>query len=155
MVLSIAAWVGGLVFLPIVAQVSFSELPSSHLAGIVVRGSLIGLHWIGLTAGVVYLVCSLVENQVIGGHLAVFRPTHILLVLMLALTAISQFSLIPKMDVIQAAAGEIGELANDTPLRKQFDFLHATSTRVEEAVLLLGIVALYLTTRRLTSADRA
>ena len=155
MLLSLAIWTGGLVFLPIVAQISFSELPAPHLAGIVVRGSLIALHWIGLTSGAVYLICSLLEGQIAEHRVALFRPAHIIAILMLALIAISQFSIIPKMDAIQATAGEISKIAADNPLRKQFDFLHTTSTQVEGAVLLLGIVLLYLTMRRLVSSDAA
>lgn len=155
MVLSIGLWVGGVVFLVIVAQVSFSTLPTTHLAGMVVRGSLIALHWIGLTCGLVYLIASFIEFRLSQRRVTVFRPNHIMVALMLALTAISQFDLIPRMDAIQEAAGGTSQMAMDSPLRKQFDFLHTTSTRVEEAVLLLGIIVLYLTTRRLASADRA
>jgi hypothetical protein len=68
---------------------------------------------------------------------------------MLALTAISQFSIIPHMDALQMSAGDISSLAETNPIRRQFDFLHASSTRVEEAVLLLGLILLYLTSRRL------
>lgn len=153
MLLSLAIWMGGLVFLPLVAQISFSELPSPHLAGTVVRGSLIALHWIGLTSGAIYLICSLLEGQIADHRVALFRPSHIIVALMLALTAVSQFDIIPRMDAIQAAAGEISKIAIDNPLRKRFDFLHTTSTQVEGAVLLLGIVLLYLTMRRLVSSD--
>lgn len=155
MLLALALWLGGLVFLPITAQISFSDLPSQHLAGTVVRGSLIALHWVGIVAGFVFLMASLIEGHSAQGHVAMFRPSHIIVALMLALTAVSQFSLIPKLDAVQAAAGEISHLALNDPLRKQFDFLHAASTRIEEAVLLLGIILLYLTTRRLSSGARA
>jgi len=154
MLLSLGVWIGGLIFLPVVAQISFSQLPSPHLAGIVVRGSLIALHWIGLAGGAVFLICSLLEGRIADGRLSVFRPSHIIVVLMLALTAISQFDIIPKMDVLRASAGEMANLAANSPIRRQFDFLHAASTRIEGAVLLLGIVLLYLTTRRLSTESR-
>ena len=150
MLLSIGVWIGGLIFLPIVAQISFSMLPSTQLAGIVVRNSLIALHWIGLSSGGLFLVCSLVENRMESGRLSLFRPSHILVVLMLALTAISQFSIIPRMDALRTSAGEISRLSVDNPIRKQFDVLHSTSTHLESAVLLLGLILLYLTSRRLT-----
>ena len=154
LVLSLALWIGGLVFLPVVAQISFSQLPSPHLAGIVVRGSLLALHWVGIVSGLIFLLCSLLEGQIAGGHLAPFRPSHVIVAVMLVLTAISQFHIIPKMDSLRAAAEEISKLPLDNPIRRQFDFLHATSMRIEEAVLLLGIVLLYLTTRRLVSSAR-
>lgn len=150
MLLSIGVWIGGLIFFSIVAQISFSMLPSTQLAGIVVRNSLIALHWIGLSGGGLFLVCSLVENRIESGRLSLFRPSHILVVLMLALTTISQFSIIPRMDALRLSAGEIRRLPIESPIRKQFDLLHSTSTRVEGAVLLLGLILLYLTSRRLT-----
>jgi len=152
MLLTLGVWIGGLIFLPIVAQIAFSMLPSPQLAGMVVRNSLIALHWIGLSSGGLFLLGSLISNQITRGKLAVLRPSHILVVLMLALTAISQFSIIPHMDRLRASAGEIRMLPADSPIRMQFDDLHSTSTHVEGAVLLLGIVLLYLTSRRLTSS---
>lgn len=109
------------------------------------------LHWIGLVCGSVFLISSLLEDGLGQKSVRPFRPSHIIVVLMMALTAISQFSIIPKMDTLRAAADEIGKLSSNDPIRQQFDFLHVTSTRVEEAVLLLGIVLLYLTTRRLVA----
>jgi len=155
LMLSLALWIGGLVFLPITAQISFTQLPSTHLAGIVVRGSLLALHWLGIIAGILFLLCSLIEGRVADGRTAPLRPSHIIVVVMLALTAISQFRIIPKMDSLLAATEDITQLPPGNSLRQQFDFLHATSTRIEEAVLLLGIVLLYLTTRRLTLSARA
>ena len=152
MFLSLGVWIGCLIFLPIVAQISFSMLPSPHLAGIVVRNSLIALHWIGLSAGGLFLLGSLIDNQITRGKLAWLRPSHLMVVAMLALTAISQFSIIPHMDALGASAGEISTLPADSPIRKQFDALHSTATHLEEAVLLLGIILLYLTSRRLASS---
>jgi hypothetical protein len=59
------------------------------------------------------------------------------------------------MDALRTEAGEISTLSADSPVRKQFDLLHLASTRVEGAVLILGIVLLYLTTRKLSAAQRA
>lgn len=150
LLLSLAVWIGGLIFFPVVAQISFSQLPSAHLAGTVVRGSLIALHWMGLTCGSVFLICSLIEGRITQGRPAAFRLSHVIVIVMLALTSISQFSFIPKMDALRATAGEISSLALDSPIRRQFDCLHVASTRVEGAVLLMGIALLYLTSRRLS-----
>ena len=148
MLLSLAVWIGALIFLPIVAQISFTVLQTPHLAGLVVRNALIALHWIGLCGGGVFLVCSLCENRLARGRFALFSPSHIIVVLMLALTAISQFNIIPQMDSLQSSAGEIASLPDTSPLRQKFDFLHRSSTLVEEAVLLLSLIVFYLTSRR-------
>ena len=66
---------------------------------------------------------------------------------MLALTLISQFGIIPRMDVLRASLGDVGSAPIDNPERIQFDALHVWSTRVEGAVLLLGLVVVYLTAR--------
>ena len=152
MFLSLGVWIGCLIFLPIVAQISFSMLPSPQLAGMVVRNSLLALHWIGLSGGGLFLLCSLIDNQITRGKFAWFRLSHILVMVMLVLTAISQFSTIPHMDALRASAGDISRLPADSPIRKQFDALHSTSTHIEGAILLLGIVLLYLTSRRVASS---
>jgi hypothetical protein len=43
--------------------------------------------------------------------------------------------------------GEVSSVPLDNPQRIQFDALHVWSTRVEGAVLLLGLVVVYLTAR--------
>jgi hypothetical protein len=151
MLLSLALWIGGLIFFPVVAQISFSVLPSAHLAGLVVRNSLIALHWMGMGAGVAFLACSLVENRFLRGYFSLFRASHVLVLVMLALTAISQFRIIPRMDGLRSAAGEMASLPMSNPLRMQFDSLHAWSTRIEGTVLVLGLFVLYLTVRRVAS----
>ena len=60
MLLCLTVWIGSLIFFPVVAQTSFTVLPSAHLAGLVVRNTLIDLHWIGLVAGIVFQVCSMI-----------------------------------------------------------------------------------------------
>ena len=66
---------------------------------------------------------------------------------MLALTLISQFGIIPRMDVLRASLGDVRSAPIDNPERIQFDALHVWSTRVEGGVLLLGLVVVYLTAR--------
>ena len=81
------------------------------------------------------------------GTAHIFAARHVLLCLMLALTLISQFGIIPRMDVLRSSLGDV-KAAADNPQRVQFDALHVWSTRVEGAVLLLGLVVVYLTARR-------
>ena len=56
MLLSLIVWLGGLIFFPVVAQTPSRVLPTRHLAGLVVRGSLATLHWMGIISGIVFLV---------------------------------------------------------------------------------------------------
>jgi hypothetical protein len=49
------------------------------------------------------------------------------------------------MDKLRAAVGDFASVAVNDPARVQFDALHVWSTRVEGAVLLLGLIVIYLT----------
>jgi uncharacterized membrane protein len=148
MLLSLVVWIGGLIFFAFVlAPTAFSVLPNTHLAGNVVGRALGKLHWIALSAGIVFLISSLLYNRLSDGTAHVFALRHVLLCLMLALTLISQFGIIPRMDVLRASLGDVGAAPIDNPQRIQFDALHVWSTRVEGAVLLLGLMVVYLTAR--------
>jgi hypothetical protein len=149
MLLSLTVWVGGLIFFPAVAQTAFSVLPTRQLAGLVVGRSLVILHWMGIISGMVFLTSSLLYNRFSTGSAHVFAARHGLIVLMLVLTLSSQFAIIPRMDALRASIhGEIDSLPADNPDRVQFGRLHAWSTRVEECVLLLGLMAIYLSARQ-------
>ena len=152
MLLALAVWLGALIFFPTVAATAFSALPTAHMAGLVVRGSLLKLHWMGFVCGGAFLVCSSIYNQLLLGRARGFSFGHVLMALMLALTAISQFWIIPRMESLRAAAGEINLLASGDPIRVKFEALHVWSTRVEGTVLVLGVFLIYLTTRRLATS---
>jgi uncharacterized membrane protein len=146
MLLSLVIWIGGLIFFAFVlAPTAFSVLPTTHLAGNVVGRALGKLHWIGFASGIVFLISSLLYSRFTDGTAHMFAARHILLCLMLALTLISQFGIIPRMDVLRASLGEVSAAPIDNTQRVQFDALHIWSTRVEGAVLLLGLVVVYLT----------
>lgn len=147
MLLSLIVWIGGLIFFPVVAQSAFSVLPTRHLAGLVVGRSLGILHWMGMISGVVFLVSSLLYSRISAGTPHVFAARNMLICLMLVLTLISQFGIIPRMDTIRASIGEIDSVSADNPARVQFDALHQWSTRVEGGVLVLGLVLAYLTAK--------
>jgi hypothetical protein len=150
--LSLGIWLGMLVFFPVVAHIAFSIVAPPHLAGMVVRGSLIYLHWFGLACGLVFLICSVVHNRVVTGRSRLFALRPILVLLMMALTAVSQFIIIPRMDALRLSAGSISLLPPENPVRLQFDSLHAWSVHLEEAVLILGLIALYAVARRFSSS---
>jgi hypothetical protein len=146
MLLSLVAWIGGLIFFAFVlAPTAFSVLPNIHLAGNVVRSALSKLHWIGIFSGIIFLISSLLLSRMVDGAPHIFAPRNVLTGLMLLLTIISQFGIIPRMDKLRAAVGDFASVALDNPLRIQFDALHVWSTRVEGAVLLLGLIVVYLT----------
>jgi uncharacterized membrane protein len=152
MLLSLVVWLGGLIFFAFVlAPTAFSPglLPTRHLAGSIVGRSLDRLHYIAIASGIVFLIASMFYNRMALGNARPLAARHILIVLMLMLTVISQFAISPKMHTIRAEAGVIeGGIDNvppDNPLRMEFDRLHMWSEKFEVAILLLGLVALYTT----------
>jgi uncharacterized membrane protein len=148
MLLSLVVWVGGIIFFAfVVAPALFTLLPTPHLAGLVVTRSLKTLHWMGLVAGLVYLVTSLGYARLTTTSAQPLAARNLLIYLMLALTAVLQFSIIPRMDALRLAVGQIDAVAPDNPIRMHFNALHVWSTRLEGAVLLLGLVVIYLTAR--------
>lgn len=153
MLLSLIVWVGGLIFFAfVVAPAAFSVLPTRHLAGNVVGRTLGALHWMGLFSGLIFLLSSISYSQLTRGTPQLFALRNIIIVLMLLLTLISQFGIIPRMDTLRASIGEIDSVPPDNPARMQFDALHIWSTRVEGGVFLLGLVAVYLTAQLLASS---
>ena len=146
MLLSLVVWIGGLIFFAFVlAPTAFTVLPDTHIAGNMVGRALGKLHWIAIVSGIVFLLSSLLYSRLTGGAAHVFAMRHVLICLMLALTLFSQFWIIPRMDALRAQVGDFATVTLDNPARVQFDALHVWSTRVEAAVLLLGLVVVYLT----------
>ncbi|HEY1657783.1 MAG TPA: DUF4149 domain-containing protein [Candidatus Sulfotelmatobacter sp.] len=151
MLISLVVWIGGLIFFAFVlAPTAFSipaVLPNTHLAGNVIGRALGKLHWIAIVSGIVYLASSLLYSRLTDGTAHIFAARHVLICLMLALTLISQFGIMPRMDVLRASLGDVAAVPTDNPLRGEFDSLHAWSTRIESVVLLMGLVVVYLTAR--------
>ena len=147
MVLSLVVWIGGLIFFAFVlAPTAFQVLlPNTHLAGNVVGRALGKLHWIAIISGIVFLIASLLYSYLTAGTAHVFAMRHVLICLMLGLTLFSQFWIIPHMDTLRASVGDFATVPLDNPARVQFDALHVWSTKVEQGVLVLGIVLIYLT----------
>jgi uncharacterized membrane protein len=152
MLLSLVVWLGGLIFFAFVlAPTAFSPglLPTRHMAGSIVGRSLDRLHYMAIVSGIIFLIASMLYSRMASGNARPLAARHILIVLMLLLTVISQFAISPKMHTIRAEVGVIDDLPPDNPLRAEFDRLHVWSEKFEVAVLLLGLVALYTTAQAL------
>ena len=148
MLLSLVVWLGGVIFLAFVeAPIVFSPglLPTRHMAGSVVGHSLDLLHYMAIVSGIVFLIASMLYSRMATGNARPLAGRHLLIVLMLLLTVISQFAISPKLYAIRAEVGVIDNVPLNNPLRVEFNRLHVWSEKFEEAVLLLGLVALYTT----------
>jgi len=147
MLVSLVVWIGGLIFFAFVmAPAAFQVLPTRLLAGTLVGNVLSKLHWIAIVSGIVFLISSLLYSWLSDGTAHVFAMRHVLICVMLALTLFSQFWIMPRMLALRAQVGDFSTVTLNHPARVQFDALHVWSTRVEGAVLILGLVVVYLTT---------
>lgn len=151
MLLSLALWIGGIVYFgAIVAPAVFAVLPTHDLAGKVVTRTLANLHLIGIICGVVFLICSMVYAYFAKGSAQLFAPRHIAVVAMIALTFIAQNAVGAKMNRLKDQMGVIDNVPLTDPHRVEFNRLHVWSTRLEGCILVLGLGVLYSTARRLS-----
>lgn len=151
--LALIVWLGGEIFFPVVAAVTFGTLQAdTHIAGTIVGELLRILHGIGLVSGLVALaVLALAPAWGIYKPRSVLAPM-ILAVLMLACTVYSQYCIIPAMERDRiAAGGSISIQSPADPLVADFNKLHNRSEHVEAAVLLLGIATVVLIAKSETS----
>ena len=154
LMLALIVWLGAEIFFPVVAAVTFGQLaPNTHAAGQIVGALLRILHTMGMVAGLVALaLMALAPAWGIYKARAILAGM-ILVVLMIGLTAYSQYGIIPRMERDRVATGGAIDLAPaDNPARIDFNRLHQRSTYVEEAVLLLGIAVVALVASAETKA---
>jgi len=145
MLLSLVVWIGGIIFFAfVVAPSLFMIVPSQHVAGLVVARSLTSLHWIGMVAALVFLICGMIASRGMG--------KIVLVGIMLLLTLILQFGIVRRMEQLRASVpnADVSVLTANDPTRAQFDRLHNYSTKLEGSVLLLGLVTIFLVAREST-----
>lgn len=143
--LALIVWLGAEIFFPVVAAVAFTTLPDTHAAGTIVGECLRILHNVGMIAGIVALVLlALAPAWNIYRSKSVTAPM-VLLLLMIAGTAYSQFVIMPRMERDRiAAGGAIDTRDTASVYTRDFNKLHNRSTTVEETVLLMGIATVAL-----------
>lgn len=154
--LALVMWVGGLLFFgAVVAPVAFESLmpmfpdPAVGLqvAGTMVRDSLTHLHDIGLFCGAALLLLFVVERVTRAARRSI-GPPILLVAVMMGLTAYSQFSIIPRMEMLRIKAGAaMADSGSTNPARLDFNRLHTLSTSLEGIVLLCGLGLIVLSAR--------
>lgn len=141
--LALIVWLGGLFFFPIVAAAAFTSISDTHAAGTIVAKCLGTLHHEGLIAGCIVLLLLLIGRA--AGVYDAIRFAFVVTLIMMGLTAYSQYSIIPRMERDRiAAGGAIDNVPRTDPRHADFDRLHNRSVHLEEAVMLLGILLVIL-----------
>jgi uncharacterized membrane protein len=148
--LALSVWLGSDVFLSfVVAPGAFRVLaPNRDQAGAVVGFSLTRMHLGGITLGVTFLLVRMIRTRSFAGWVT---PAAVCVVLMIALTAISQYTVSAKMAVLRVHMGSIQATAAESPLLAEFSRLHSISVSLESGVLLAGITAMYFMVREFTA----
>jgi uncharacterized membrane protein len=149
MLLALVVWVGGITFFSVLAPNVFAVLPTRQLAGNVVNRMLPILHWMGLVSGVVFIASSMLYSRVMTGFARPLAGRHILVLLMLVLTLVSQFMIVPRMASLRADMANIDTVPQNDSRRVEFNRLHVWSSRLEQGVFVLGLVTLFFVARRL------
>lgn len=145
--LTVVVWVGGIIFFAFVlAPVAFSLLPSQHMAGTVVGGTLRVLDIVGLVCGAVFwLSTALLFRQAADASKRRFEGELLLASAMLLATAYLHAGILPTMEQDRiAAGGDIEAAPVASPAKVHFERLHKRSERIEGIVLLLGLGIVFL-----------
>jgi len=147
-VFALGTWVGAIFyFSAAVAPGAFRVLSNPDQAGLLVEFTLRRLHHLGVIAGLLFLFASLVlAISSKGARKGLLLPV-IGVLLMVALTTISQHVVIRRMVQLRRQMISVEATPGNDPRRAEFDRLHGVSVELEGAVLLIGFVALFLTMR--------
>jgi len=154
--LALGAWVGAIVyFAAVVTRGAFAVLPSRDEAGLLVGFTLGGLHVMGLISAAIFVAASVAltkssrnSNRDANGALrALIEPAVLGVILMAALTIASQYYVIPRMAVLRGEMGSVDATPESDHRRAEFDRLHSVSVDLEGAVLVAGLVAMFLAVR--------
>jgi len=143
--LSLSLWLGADAFLSfVVAPGAFAILGNRDAAGMMVGFSLARLHFAGIILGLVFLVARLARTRNFGSFTS---APALSVVLMVLLTAASQFSVSDRMEALKKEMVSVQNTPETDPRRVEFNRLHHRSVAFEGAVLLLGLAGTFLLVR--------
>jgi hypothetical protein len=143
--LSLGLWLGSDVFLSfVVAPGAFHVLATRDQAGVMVGFALTRMHFGGIICGAIFLLTRLARTR---SFSTLLTPAALCVLVMIAATLISQFTVSAKMAVLRTQMGSIQGTAANSPLLGEFSRLHGVSVSFESVVLLAGITATFLLVR--------
>jgi hypothetical protein len=143
---TLGTWIGSILyFAAIAAPAAFTALANQDQAGALVGLTLGRLHLLGMVLGVIYLIATALLERT---PAALLRPAPLLVLLMIVLTFVSQFWVTGTMEALRSQMGSVAATPATNALRVSFDRLHRISVQLEIAVLVAGIAALALLSRK-------
>ena len=147
--LALSLWLGADVFLSfVVAPGAFHVLASRDQAGAIVGFSLTRMHLGGILCGAIFLLARLVRTKSLGSWAT---APAVCVLAMIALTAVSQYTVSDKMAALRTKMGSIQATDASSPLLAEFTRLHAISVSLESGVLLAGLAALFFLVREISA----
>jgi uncharacterized membrane protein len=147
--LSLALWLGGDAFLSfVVAPGAFTLLGNRDAAGMMVGYSLARLHYAGILLGCLFLIARLARTRDFGSFTT---PAALCVVLMVVLTAASQFTVSNRMAQLKKQMVSVENTPENDPQRVAFKRLHHRSVAYEGVVLLLGLAGMFLLVREVAA----
>ena len=131
--LAVAFWVGGASIFTFLLTPIIFKVFARDMAGDIVGALFPGYFRWGLICGIISLICQMIKK----GRFAAF--SLLLIVLMLALTAIQAFVLEPRAVELKRSISSFETVPPEHPKRVQFKKLHGMSMAANIAVIAGGI----------------
>ena len=142
--LSIALWLGGMAFFSFIAAPSiFKALPREE-AGKVVSDIFPKYYWQGMICGAIALVTSVALGMRDRWNMLLIVRTIMIGVMVIGILY-AVVILQPKVQAVKAQITSFESLTPTDPLRLEFGRLHGRSFSVNAAVLLLGVIVVFIT----------
>jgi uncharacterized membrane protein len=142
--LSIALWIGGMAFFSFMAAPSIFKVLEREEAGKVVADIFPKYYWQGIICGAIALLTSVVLGMRERWNMLLIVRTIMIGVMFIGVLY-SVAILQPKIQTVKAQITSFESLSPTDPLRLEFGRLHGRSFSVNAAVLLLGVVVVFIT----------
>jgi len=142
--LSIALWIGGMAFFSFLAAPSIFQVLPREEAGKVVADIFPKYYWQGIICGAIALLTSVVLGMRERWNWLLIART-IMIAVMLVGVLYSIAILQPKIQAVKAQIPSFESLSPTDPLRLEFGRLHGRSFSVNAAVILLGVIVVFIT----------
>jgi uncharacterized membrane protein len=142
--LSFTLWIGGMAFFSFLAAPSIFHVLPREEAGKVVADIFPKYYWQGIICGAIALATSVLLGMRERWNILLIART-ITIVVMLIGVLYSVAILQPRIQAVKAQVPSFESLSATDPLRLEFGRLHGRSFSVNAAVLLLGVVVVFIT----------
>ena len=142
--LSVALWIGGMAFFSFLAAPSIFKVLPREEAGNLVSDIFPKYYWQGIICGAIALITSVALGMRERWNILLIVRT-VMIGVMIVGVLYSVIILQPKIQSVKAQITSFDRLSPTDPLRLEFGRLHGRSFSVNAAVLLLGVIVVFIT----------